>query len=68
MSLLVLAWSFLMERLRTLRVVLAAGEPTTVVVVAVVIAVLVRPVVTVVPLRSTQDAWTSMVPDAEVTT
>jgi hypothetical protein len=40
----------------TLRVVLDAGAATTSVVVAVPMRVLVRPAVTVVPLRSTQEA------------
>jgi hypothetical protein len=41
----------------TFRTVLAAGDPTTVVVVAVVMfGVLVRPGVTVVPFRSTHEA------------
>ena len=46
----------------------AAGEPTTDVVVAVVIGVFVLPGVIVAPLRSTHDAWTSVVTAAEVIT
>jgi hypothetical protein len=53
----------------TFRWVLAAGEATTVVVVAVVmLAVFVRSGVTVVPLMSTADWWTLTVPAEPVMT
>ena len=64
-----LACAFLTDSNLTLRTVEAAGEATTVVVVLVVMsAVLVRPGVTVVPSRSTHDAWTSTVLEALVMT
>lgn len=51
----VVAWSFLMETYLTLRCVDAPGEPTIVVVVAVVIGVFVRPGVIVPLALSTQE-------------
>ncbi len=52
----------------TVRYVLDPGDPTMLVVVAVVIGVLVRPGVTVVPLRSAHEQCTSVLTAALVVT
>jgi hypothetical protein len=66
-SVTTLAWTLRTVSSWTVRCVDAAGEPTTVVVVAVVTSVLVRPGVTVPAALSAHVAWMSTVAAALVT-